>query len=100
MLLCIAVHGSKIPLCLSMVLPYSPTTSVLLPSLLLVSPAVLMFLFTFVVSKVIEAPRDLTVNEVGCYYCQGNEQRHVQSTLPTGGTNKFVGLQDKKNLQK
>ena len=64
MLLCIAVHGSKVPLCLSMVLPYSPTSSAFLPSLFLMSPALLMFLFTFVVSKIIEAPRNMTVNEV------------------------------------
>lgn len=63
MLLCMAVHGSKIPLCLSMILPYKPTAPVLLPSLLLISPSVLMFVFTFVVCKVIEAPRDLTVKE-------------------------------------
>ncbi|XP_073241214.1 uncharacterized protein [Porites lutea] len=64
MLLCIAIHGSKVPLCLSMVLPYSPVAaSVLLPSLFLISPSLLMFLFTFAVSKVIEAPRDMTLNE-------------------------------------
>lgn len=64
MLLCIAVHGSKLPLCLSMALPFAQTTSVLLPSIVLISPSTLMFLFTFVVSKIIEAPKDLTVNEV------------------------------------
>ena len=69
MLVCIAVHGSKIPLCLSMILPYTPSSSVLLPSLLLISPAVLMFLSTFVVSKIIEAPRDLTVSEVRWEHC-------------------------------
>ncbi|KAJ7392323.1 hypothetical protein OS493_011980 [Desmophyllum pertusum] len=63
MLLCIAVHGSKVPLCLSMVLPYAQTGSVLLPSIVLISPAILVFLFTFVVSKIIEAPKDLTLNE-------------------------------------
>ncbi|KAL9984102.1 hypothetical protein ACROYT_G006361 [Oculina patagonica] len=63
MLLCIAVHGSKVPLCLSMVLPYTQTASVLLPSIVLISPAVLMFLFAFVVCKIIEAPKGLTLNE-------------------------------------
>ena len=70
MLLCIAIHGSKVPLCLSMVLPYSPVAaSVLLPSLFLISPSLLMFLFTFVVGKVIEAPRDMTLNEVNFILC-------------------------------
>ena len=70
MLLCIAIHGSKVPLCLSMVLPYSPVAaSVLLPSLFLISPSFLMFLFTFAVSKVIEAPRDMTLNEVNFILC-------------------------------
>lgn len=66
--LCIAIHGSKIPLCLSLILPYQPTASVLLPSLLLVSPTVLMFLFTFVVCKVIQAPGDLSRNEALTLY--------------------------------
>ena len=65
MLLCIAIHGSKLPLCLSMALPFTQTASVLLPSIALMSPSTLMFLFTFVVSKIIEAPKDLTLNEVG-----------------------------------
>ena len=70
MLLCIAIHGSKVPLCLSMVLPYSPVAaSVLLPSLFLISPSLLMFLFTFAVGKVIEAPRDMTLNEVNFILC-------------------------------
>ena len=69
MLLCIAVHGSKVPLCLSMVLPYAQTGSVLLPSIVLISPAILVFLFTFVVSKIIEAPKDLTLNEVRFQSC-------------------------------
>ena len=62
--LCIAVHGSKIPLCLSTIFPYQPTTAVLLPSFLLMSPALLVFLFTFVVCKLIEAPGNLSRNEV------------------------------------
>ena len=70
MLLCIAIHGSKVPLCLSMVLPYSSVAaSVLLPSLFLISPSLLMFLFTFAVGKVIEAPRDMTLNEVNFILC-------------------------------
>lgn len=61
--LCIAVHGSKIPLCLSTILPYQPTAAVLLPSFLLMSPALLVFLFTFAVCKLIEAQRNLSRNE-------------------------------------
>ncbi|KAK2572784.1 hypothetical protein P5673_001770 [Acropora cervicornis] len=60
---CIAVHGSKIPLCLSTIFPYQPTAAVLLPSFLLMSPALLAFLFTFLVCKLIEAPRNLSRNE-------------------------------------
>lgn len=63
MLLCIAIHGSKLPLCLSMTLPFTQTASALLPSIVLMSPSTLMFLFTFIVSKIIEAPKDLTLNE-------------------------------------
>jgi len=63
MLLCIAIHGSKLPLCLSMTLPFTQTTSVLLPNIVLMSPSTLMFLFTFVVSKIIEAPKDLILND-------------------------------------
>lgn len=63
MLLCIAVHGSKVPLCLSLVLPFRQTSSVLLPSIVVISPAVLMFIFTYVVSKIIESPEDLSINE-------------------------------------
>jgi len=65
MLLCIAIHCSKLPLCLSMTLPFTHTASVLLPSIVLMSPSTLMFSFTFVVSKIIEAPKDLALNEVG-----------------------------------
>ena len=64
MLLCIGVHGSKVPLCLSLVLPFRQTSSVLLPSIVVISPAVLMFIFTYVVSKIIESPEDLSINEV------------------------------------
>ncbi|XP_022791955.1 uncharacterized protein LOC111331163 isoform X1 [Stylophora pistillata] len=63
MLLCIAVHGSKVPLCLTLVLPFRQTSSVLLPSMVVISPALLMFLFTYVVSKIIESPEALSINE-------------------------------------
>lgn len=68
MLLCIAIHVSKLPLCFSMTLPFTPTASVLLPRIVLMSPSTVMFLFTFVVSKVFEAPKDLTLNEVGVHF--------------------------------
>ena len=68
MLLCIAIHGSKLPLCLSMTLPFTQTASVLLPSIVLMSPSTLMFVFTFVVSKIMEDPKDLTLNEVGVQF--------------------------------
>lgn len=75
MLLCIAVHGSKVPLCLSLVLPFRQTSSVLLPSIVVISPAVLMFIFTYVVSKIIESPEDLSINEVS-FLLKGKKNSH------------------------
>ena len=81
MLVCIAVHSSKLPLCLSIMLPFTPSSSALLPGVFLVSPAFLMFLFAVVVTKIVKAREDLSSSQVRVIHSFINPRININHSI-------------------